>query len=267
MRSALLSFFCFALGAQTSTTTVSGTITDAAGDLLSGSCAIHAVGPFSAATGWRVIGATVTVKFTNGQFLANVIPTDSATPAGQYYKVTCSIPDQTVNGHIITKFSWGPRYWLVPTNAGSIDLGTVEITAPPPTPSWSLLLSQVGQSRATQGQVQMWMGSSWQPGTLPPGLLFTSPPQGGQYIRWNATQNAWQPVSFSDQEILSGTVDGTNATFTLLNPPNPPAGLVLFRNGLAQLAGADYTISCNTVTFVPAVIPQPGDLLIAWCRY
>jgi len=36
------------------TTVVNGTITDPAGGLLSGSCSIQAVGPFSAATGWRV---------------------------------------------------------------------------------------------------------------------------------------------------------------------------------------------------------------------
>lgn len=39
------------------TTVVTGTITDPAGDLVSGSWSIQAVGPFSAATRWRVGGA------------------------------------------------------------------------------------------------------------------------------------------------------------------------------------------------------------------
>ena len=266
MRIAIL-FLPFYIAAAQTTTTVTGTITDAAGDLLSGSCSIQAVGPFSAAAGWRVIGAAVSVKFTAGQFSANVIPTDSASPSGQYYKVTCTVPDQVVNGRSVTKFSWGPRYWLVPTNSATIDLGTVELTVPPPTPAWQVLLQQLAQSGAQPGQVPIWQGSSWQPGTVNGGLLFTTPPREGQYIRWNSIQNAWQPVTFADQETPSGTIDGFNVTFTLANPPNPAAGLVLFRNGMAQQNPGDYTLAGSTITFCASCAPQPGDILLAWYRY
>jgi len=61
--------------------------------------------------------------------------------------------------------------------------------------------------------------------------------------------------------------DGTNTVFTLFSAPLPPAGLVLFRNGMAQKAGQDYTLTGNTITFVPAAVPQPGDTLLAWYRY
>jgi len=150
--------------ATAQTTTVTGTITDPAGDPLSGSCTIQAVGPFSATNGWRVVGAPMVIKFSGGSFTASLSPTDSATPSGQYYKVTCGVPQQVVAGRTVGPSSWGPRYWLVPTNTQALDIGTVEITAPPPSPSWQILWQQMAQNGATTGQAPLWNGSSWQPG-------------------------------------------------------------------------------------------------------
>ena len=155
-----------ASAAAAQTTTVTGTITDPAGDLLSGSCSIQAVGPFSAATGWRVTGAPMVVPFSGGSFSAALAPTDSATPSGQYYRVTCSVPNQTVSGRAVGQYSWGPRYWLVPTNTTALDIGTVEITSPPPSPSWKVLWPQMDQGGATLGQVPQWNGSSWMPSKI-----------------------------------------------------------------------------------------------------
>jgi hypothetical protein len=151
--------------AAAQTTAVTGTITDPAGDMLSGSCTIQAVGPFSASNGWRVVGAPMVVKFSGGAFTAALSPTDSATPSGQYYKVTCGVPQQVVGGRTVGPSSWGPRYWLVPTNAQALDIGTVEITAPPPSPSWQILWQQMAQNGAQPGQAALWNGSSWAPGT------------------------------------------------------------------------------------------------------
>ena len=118
MRAAIL-MLCVCLGALAQTTTITGTITDPAGDPLSGSCNIQAVGDFGAASGWRVVGS-VTVQFTGGSFSVSLAPTDSATPSGQYYKVSCAVPKQTVAGHVVGPLSWGPRYWLVPTNSAPL---------------------------------------------------------------------------------------------------------------------------------------------------
>ena len=71
---------------------------------------------------------------------------------------------------------------------------------------------------------------------------------------------------FSDGEVPGGTVDGVNATFTLANTPSPAASLVLFRNGIAQQPGVDYTVSGATVQFAFGALPQPGDTLLAWYR-
>jgi hypothetical protein len=67
---------------------------------------------------------------------------------------------------------------------------------------------------------------------------------------------------FTDAEVPGGVVDGTNATFTLANTPSPAGSLVLYRNGIAQKAGVDYTLTGATVQFLTGAIPQPGDTLL-----
>src|ERR1035441_8016177 len=161
MRICLLLALCVPAFAQT--TTVTGTIRDPAGDPLAGSCSIQAVGPFTAAAGWRVIGAPTVVTFSGGSFSVGLAPTDSGTPSGQYYKVTCAVPKQTVNGHSVGPFSWGPRYWLVPTSASRLDIGAGCGAWRPPSPSWALLPQQLAAGGATAGQCLTWTGTAWSP--------------------------------------------------------------------------------------------------------
>jgi len=306
MRIYLLLSLCLPAFAQT--TTITGMITDPAGDPLSGACSVQAVGPFTAASGWRVIGAPTVVRFSGGAFTFALAPTDSATPAGQYYKVTCSVPQQAVNGRSVGPYSWGPRYWLIPTNANSLDIGTVEMTSPPPSPSWVINWSQLAQNGAQVGQAPVWSGTSWQPGTalasaawglilgrlsdqadlrtaITPGgdlagavnaatvigiqgnAVAPGAPADGQYMRWKAANSRWELVTFVDQETVAGTIDGINHIFTLVNAPFPPAGLVLFRNGIVQKQGFDYDLSGTAITFRTGAVPQPDDVLLAWYRY
>jgi len=71
---------------------------------------------------------------------------------------------------------------------------------------------------------------------------------------------------FVDNEVPSGAVDGTNATFSLANAPVPALSLELYRNGLLLRQGGDYTLASKSVAFVAGAIPQPGDLLLASYR-
>lgn len=75
------------------------------------------------------------------------------------------------------------------------------------------------------------------------------------------------PVRFADDETPAGSVNGTNASFTLANIPTPEASLLLFRNGLRQRRNVDYTIANSTITFLSGSIPQTGDQLAAHYRY
>ena len=52
--------------------------------------------------------------------------------------------------------------------------------------------------------------------------------------------------SFSDGEIPSGAINGSNTIFTLAFAPSPVGSLDLYLNGLLMKQGVDYTLSGNT---------------------
>jgi hypothetical protein len=71
-----------------------------------------------------------------------------------------------------------------------------------------------------------------------------------------------------DSEAPSGTINGSNDTFTLANTP-ASGSLHLYKNGIRQRAGGgnDYTLSTATITFEAGNIPQTGDILLADYRF
>jgi hypothetical protein len=62
-------------------------------------------------------------------------------------------------------------------------------------------------------------------------------------------------------ETPSGTVDGSNATFTLSTTPG--GDVLVYNNGVLQESGYDYSRSSATLTFLSGHIPQTGDRLVA----
>jgi hypothetical protein len=87
--------------------------------------------------------------------------------------------------------------------------------------------------------------------------------------------------AFADEEVLKGTIDGVNDTFTIARAPIPWISLKVFRNGVRLrrcrdgIAGpCDYTLVApyNKLVFVPSQIPKvyvdgTTDLLLADYRY
>jgi hypothetical protein len=70
-------------------------------------------------------------------------------------------------------------------------------------------------------------------------------------------------------EAPAGTLNGSNAVFTLSFTPNPASSLLLALNGVLQnpgsgspLSGADYAVSGPTITY--AVGPKASDDHTAW---
>ncbi|MBI3278638.1 MAG: hypothetical protein HYZ57_02220, partial [Acidobacteria bacterium] len=95
-----------------------------------------------------------------------------------------------------------------------------------------------------------------------------STPQSGDAMQaWYRVSAGGAPSNFADGETPAGAVDGVNATFLLAAAPAPVSSLQLYRNGLLQKPGTDYTLSGNTVVFLPAAVPQAGDLLLSYYRY
>ena len=74
-------------------------------------------------------------------------------------------------------------------------------------------------------------------------------------------------LTFVDEEVPAGAVDGANVAFTIASIPSPASSLHLFRNGLLQKVGFDYSLSSSTITFVSAATPQPGDTVLASYRF
>jgi uncharacterized protein YoxC len=71
---------------------------------------------------------------------------------------------------------------------------------------------------------------------------------------------------FVDSETPAGTMNGTNGVFSLAQTPSPSASLSLYRNGLLQLNGVNFTLAGTAVTFTASNIPVSGDLLEAYYR-
>lgn len=62
---------------------------------------------------------------------------------------------------------------------------------------------------------------------------------------------------FHFNETPTGTVDGSNPTFTLSSTPNPATSIEVKLNGMVLTYGTGYTLSGATLTMVN--IPQVGD--------
>ena len=72
-------------------------------------------------------------------------------------------------------------------------------------------------------------------------------------------------INFVDNETPTGSLNGTNVTFTLAHAPDPPTCLQLVLNGIIQRPGVDYTLSGLTVTYANA--PISTDTHLASYRY
>lgn len=64
-------------------------------------------------------------------------------------------------------------------------------------------------------------------------------------------------------DVPVGTIDGTNAVFTLTETPSPRSSLNLFKNGSRMTDGTAFSISANVITYTSDYIPFPGDTQIA----
>lgn len=75
-------------------------------------------------------------------------------------------------------------------------------------------------------------------------------------------------ASFDDQLTPTGTVNGTNTSFTTAHTCTA-ASLMLFKNGQLMKQGAsdDYTYSGSTITYASGAKPLTGDVHVYSCRY
>ena len=104
-------------------------------------------------------------------------------------------------------------------------------------------------------------------------LVTGNPPSNGYLLTassstqaaWAAPATALGTSNFVFNEIPSGTINGSNAAFTLANTASPTGSIRVFKNGIRQTpnAGNDFVMTdATTITFEAGNIPQAGDNLL-----
>lgn len=70
-----------------------------------------------------------------------------------------------------------------------------------------------------------------------------------------------------DAETPTGTVDGSNLTFTLAHTPSPATSLVVYVAGIRKIVTTEYTLSGTTLTMDVGSTPNINDSFIVSYRY
>ena len=220
---------------------------------------------FEAGNQANIVSQSLTVKVVNGYFRVQLAPTADSNPPS-YYTVTYNS-----DGKIQFQETWVVGTASTPLRIRDVRASTTSsgpLQPPSQTPiqetdvvglTGDLGLRPVKGPGFSGGRAAMINGAGGIDAVFgnPSDCVFvdgTSGPCGGA-----------SPL-FSDGEVPAGTIDGVNATFTLANAPSPAASLALFRNGIAQKATVDFTLTSSTVQFLAGAIPQAGDTLLAWYR-
>lgn len=82
--------------------------------------------------------------------------------------------------------------------------------------------------------------------------------------RWIFHGGQFSVANWINDETPGGTQNGSNATFTLAQVPNPTTSLLLQKNGQNLIAGLGFTLSGQTITINSPFIPNATDSLNAW---
>ncbi len=226
--------------------------------------------PFVAGDTTQIATQSVTVNITGGNLMVQLVPTTNATPAG-YYTVTFTSAgnDQFIETWAVPPATKALRVQDVLMSPAASPSSLVTGTTPIPESGVIGLLADlaarpVSGSAYAAGRVAI-IDSSGALDAIGGNVSDCVHVDGSSGPCGTAGSGAPGP-NFTDAEVLAGTVDGANTTFTVSAAPTPVSSLALYRNGMLQKAGLDYTLSGNTIQFLTASTPQPGDTLLASYR-
>jgi hypothetical protein len=216
---------------------------------------------------------SLSTQVVRGNLLVRLVPTTtSATPA--YYSVR-----YFSEGSIL--FS---EVWSVPPNAQPLRVRDVRIAWPPPTSSSQPPSSEPPptlediQIEDVEGlrqelDIRPTKGLSYLPSRVaiigPTGELEAAAGELTDCVRVDGSTGpcgSSTAMAFVDGDEPQGLLDGQNRLFLLAGTPEPEASLLLYRNGVLQKQGLDYTLVGNAVEFVSGATPQLGDVLLASYR-
>ncbi|MCW5981328.1 MAG: hypothetical protein KIT09_24805 [Bryobacteraceae bacterium] len=206
----------------------------------------------------------LSVRVVKGILNLKLVPTTTA-PSPAYYSVRYA-----AEGTAQTT-----EYWSVPPSVTRLRVTDVRVVWPPASGSASqagnVQLADV-EGLAEELSIRPTKGLSYLASRAaiigPTGELESAAGDPTDCVRVDGSAGpcGFPMPSFVDGETPTGTVDGVNLSFTLSGTPEPAGSLQVFRNGLLQKLGTDYTLNGKTVIFVPASVPQAGDLLQTYYR-
>ena len=246
--------------AQTQTQ-ITDTVSNPDGTPFNGTLSITWTGSSYGSVGGAAPYSTST-KIYNGVLSIRLAPSTSAVPPGFYLAVYTSNDGRS---------SW-VETWQVGPSTVALTLGQVRTTSPGTTTGGGAATIAIGQVTGLSSYLNAISNSLNTVTSTVGGFNSTI---GGltntvsnlqstvSSLATSSTSNA--AATFIDGEVPGGTVDGSNAVFTLANIPSPVLSLLLTRNGIL-LSSQDYSLSGSTVSFFSAARPQTGDVLLASYR-
>ncbi len=253
--------------AQPALTTIQDILYRADGSRFSGTMFIT-WSPFEAGDTSSIATANLTLPIVNGVLSVGLVPTTTASAGAQY--------NITYNQNGVNQFSqvWAVPPSTVPLRVSAVLVSTGTVVGPAPVTSPVLISDVVGLSNDLALAAQKGVGFALGRTAIidDSGLIDGASGNLSDCMRVDGSSgpcgsSAGVFPSYSDSEIPSGAINGTNTVFALAFPPSPAGSLELYLNGLRLDANVDFTLVTNTVTFFTGSIPQLGDLLLASYRY
>jgi hypothetical protein len=244
-------------------TTIQDTLYKADGTRFNGTLTISWTS-FEAIDHSQILQQTAAVTVVNGNLRVLLVPTTTATPVALYTVVYNS------DGRVQFQETWAVPSSLQPLRVRDVRIASAgsssALTGGATVNESDVigLISDLG-ARPLKGPAYAGGRVAWVNAT---GSLETVTGSPVDCVRVDGSSGPCggsQP-SFTDEETPGGVVDGSNTSFVLAAVPNPAASLMVYRNGIRQKSGLDYTLTANIIQFVPAAVPQPEDTLLAGYR-
>jgi len=256
------------LGAAPPLTTIQDVLYKADGKPFNGTLTI-AWTSFQAVDNSSVVTQSTVVKVLNGNLHVALVPNTTATPATLYtvtynsdgfaqFQETWSVPSSLTALHVrevrtgaAASGGADATDTTVITESSVVglvaDLGARPLAAPGLSPGHVAVINSSGQVDSVVGN--------------PSDCVYVNGASGPC-----GSGGGGSAYNFVDGDSPIGTIDGSNASFSLNGIPDPASSLTVYRNGVLQKLGFDYTFSSGTIQFLTASTPQPTDVLLASYR-
>ena len=264
-------FFVFALSyllanyawAQSNLTQITDTVSNPDGSPFNGTVVITWTGS-GASTGNAPAPYSTSARIYNGVLSVSLVPSVTASPSA-FYLATFNSKDG--------RLSW-VETWQVGVSSAPLTLSQVRFNAASTTSSSGTSALSMGQITGLSSYLNAISNSANTTAATVSGFNGTVSGLASSVANLtnivnglsSAPNTTGSTPTFFDGEVPQGLINGTNAVFNLANAPSPASSLSLFRNGVLQKAGSDFSLSGSTITFSNVSIPQLGDLLQASYR-